>query len=286
MGDQNDRGTDTALEVQHQLQDLRLDRDIERRGRLVGDQEFWVAGERDRDHHALAHAPGELMRVFADTPLRLGDADQCQHLDGPRLRGLFVQSLMDPQRLADLATDGQYRIEARHRLLEDHRNVVAADGAHLALGELQQVLALEANGAGDLARGLGDQPHQRHRGDRFATAGFTDDGQRLAFVDIEGNAVDGAVDTLTRAEMGLQIPDFEQCHWSEPRSRSRCLKISYKPLAMRGSSASRRPSPSKLTASTVTERKAAGKNTINGLTCHSALPSAMILPQDGMVGGV
>ena len=23
-----------------------------------------------------------------------------------------------------------------------------------------------------------------------------------------------------------------------------------------------------------------------GLTCHSALPSAMMLPQDGMVGGV
>ena len=40
VGDQHDRRADAALEVQHQLEDLRLDRDVERRGRLVGDQSF------------------------------------------------------------------------------------------------------------------------------------------------------------------------------------------------------------------------------------------------------
>ena len=127
MGDQDDRGTDAALEIQHQLQDLRLDRHVERRGRLVGDQEFRVAGERHGDHHALAHAAGELMWIFAHAPRRLRDANQCQHLDGARLRGLPVEPLMQAQRLADLPADAQHRIEARHRLLEDHRNVVAAD---------------------------------------------------------------------------------------------------------------------------------------------------------------
>ena len=76
MGDQDDRRTDAALEIQHQLQDLRLDRDVQRRGRLVGDQELRVAGERHGDHHALAHAAGELMRIFAHAPRRLRDADQ------------------------------------------------------------------------------------------------------------------------------------------------------------------------------------------------------------------
>ena len=212
MGDQNDRRADAALEVQHQLQDLRLDGDVKRRGRLVSDQEFWIAGERHGDHYALPHAAGKLMRIFAHAPRGLGDADQCQHFDRARFGSLLVEPLMHPQRLADLAADGQHRIEARHRLLEDHRNVVTADGAHLGLGELQQILALEADGARDLARGLGDQPHQRHGGDRLAAAGFTDDGQRLAFVDVEGDAVDGAVDTLGGTEMGLQILDFEQCH--------------------------------------------------------------------------
>jgi hypothetical protein len=36
----------------------------------------------------------------------------------------------------------------------------------------------------------------------------------------------------------------------------------------------------------VIDRNAAGKNTMKGFTCHSARPSAMMLPQDGMVGGV
>ena len=152
------------------------------------------------------------MWIFAHAPHRLRDADQCQHLDGARLGSLLVEPLMHPQRLADLAADRQHRVEARHRLLEDHRNVVATNGAHLAFGELQQILALEADRTRDLARGLGDEPHQGHRRDRLAAAGFTDDGQRLAFVDVKGDAIDGPVDTLGGPEMGLQIMDFEQCH--------------------------------------------------------------------------
>jgi hypothetical protein len=57
-------------------------------------------------------------------------------------------------------------------------------------------------------------------------------------------------------------------------------------FAMRGSSASRRPSPSRLTANTVAERNAAGKYTMSGLTCQSARPSAIMLPHYGTVGGV
>ena len=194
------------------MQDLRLDGDVKRRGRLVSDQEFWIAGERHGDHYALPHAAGKLMRIFAHAPRGLGDADQCQHFDGARFGSLLVEPLMHPQRLADLAADRQHRIEARHRLLEDHRNVVAADRAHLAFGQLQQILALEADRARDLARGLGDQPHQRHRSDRFSAAGFADDGQRFTFVDMKGDAVDRPVDTLGGTEMSLQIFDFEQRH--------------------------------------------------------------------------
>src|SRR5215831_8715389 len=117
---------------------------------------------------------------------------------------------------------------------------------------------------------------------RIAASRLADDCQRLAFVDIEGNAVDGAVDTLRGAEVDLQILDFEQCH----RLKTLSPPGHHRPLAMRGSSASRKPSPSRLTASTVTDRNAAGKNTMKGFTCHSALPSAMMLPHDGIVGGV
>ena len=59
-----------------QLEDLRLHGHVERRRRLVGDQQLRVVDQRHRDHHALAHAAGELVRVGVDAPARLGDADQ------------------------------------------------------------------------------------------------------------------------------------------------------------------------------------------------------------------
>ena len=64
-----------------QLEDLRLDRDVERGRRLVRDQHPRVAGERHRDHHPLAHAARELVRIVVHAPLRLGDADRAQQLD-------------------------------------------------------------------------------------------------------------------------------------------------------------------------------------------------------------
>ena len=64
------------------------------------------------------------------------------------------------------------------------------------------------------------------------------------------DAVDGAVDAVGRAEMRLQVLDLEQRHALQSL------------LAMRGSSASRRPSPSRFTASTVIDRKIAGKKTM------------------------
>ena len=120
----------------------------------------------------------------------------------------IAETLMDHQRLADLTADRQHRVEARHRLLEDHRDVVAADRAHLAIGQLQQILAREADGASDPARRLGNQPHHRHRGDRLAAAGFADDGERLALVDMEGHTVHRAVDAAGGTEVGLEIFDL------------------------------------------------------------------------------
>ena len=54
-----------ALELGEQVHDLRLHRHVERRGRLVGDQHLRVQRQRHRDHDALAHAAGELVRVVA-----------------------------------------------------------------------------------------------------------------------------------------------------------------------------------------------------------------------------
>ena len=88
--DDDDGDAEAAREVLHQLQDLRLDGDVERRGRLVGDQQLGIAGKADGDHHALAHAARELMRILVEPALGIGDADQRQQLDRPGARGLLV----------------------------------------------------------------------------------------------------------------------------------------------------------------------------------------------------
>ena len=67
--------------VAQQVENLRLDRDVERRRRLVGDDERRLARQRHRDQRALAQAAGQLMRIVAHAQLRLGDAHRVEQLD-------------------------------------------------------------------------------------------------------------------------------------------------------------------------------------------------------------
>jgi hypothetical protein len=62
VGDEQHRHAERLCNPE-QLQDLRLHGDVERRGRLVGDQQVGLVGERHGDHHALALAAGELVRI-------------------------------------------------------------------------------------------------------------------------------------------------------------------------------------------------------------------------------
>ena len=55
VGDPGDRHAVLGLQPAHEAQDLTLDRDVKRGGRLVGDQQPRRADQRRRDHHALAH---------------------------------------------------------------------------------------------------------------------------------------------------------------------------------------------------------------------------------------
>src|SRR5207245_11507690 len=61
--DQDNRRPEVVLELVEQLDDLRLDRHVERGGRLVGDQDVRVVRERHRDHRRLAHYAGDVGRV-------------------------------------------------------------------------------------------------------------------------------------------------------------------------------------------------------------------------------
>ena len=67
-----DRRAELGLEPVDQLEDLRLHGHVERGRRLVGDQQLRLVDQRHRDHRALAHAAGELVRVGADAAFGCG----------------------------------------------------------------------------------------------------------------------------------------------------------------------------------------------------------------------
>ena len=184
VGDDDHRHVPPALLARQEIEDLRLDRHVERGGRLVGDQEFRFARQRDRNRHPLPHAAGELMRILRQPLFGRGNADRGEQFDAALAGGGIVEFEMLLQRLDQLGADGQHRIERRHRILEHHRQRPAAQLAQFLRRKLQQVLPIEHHTAGELCllrQQLQDGPRQHG----LAAAGFADDAERLACADSE-----------------------------------------------------------------------------------------------------
>ena len=131
------------LELADETEDLRLRRHVERRRRLVRDQERGLVDERHRDHDALPHAARRTGADGRRSAFRARDADLAQPFDRPvaRLPGRDVT--VEQHRLHELAADAQHRVERRHRVLEDHRDLASPQGAQATLRRLEQVLAAE-----------------------------------------------------------------------------------------------------------------------------------------------
>ena len=111
-------------------QDLRLDDHVERRRRLVGDEQLRPQHERERDHDPLPHAARELVRVLAEARRR--DPHPAERLERPPPHLCVLQlRLVALERLGEVILDPQQRVEARHRLLEDQPEVGPAQPAEL-----------------------------------------------------------------------------------------------------------------------------------------------------------
>ena len=187
VGDEEHRHVLLFLQLLDQVKDLALDRHVEGRRRLVGDQELRLGGERHGDHHALTHAAGELMGIFVETGAGVGDAHLLEqpHRLGARRRAR--QAEMADERFGDLPADREDRIEAGHRLLEDHRHVATANGAHLRLRERREIAPHQADPPLDPAHPRRQEAHHRQRRDALAGSALADDRQGLARGDLEGD---------------------------------------------------------------------------------------------------
>ena len=193
------------LQIVHELQDLRLDRNVQSRGRLVRDEQLRLAGQCHGDHDTLTHTAGQLMRILLGDDVRIRDLDIGQHFNDLCGSLLLRHALMDNERLADLTGHGEDRVQAGHRLLEDDGDIVAADGIHFLLGELREVTALEEDlAAVDIAVAV-EKLQDAHGGDALAGTGLADNAERASCLNGIGNAVDRLDNTLLRAEESMQI---------------------------------------------------------------------------------
>src|SRR5215472_18049578 len=103
------------------------------------------------------------MRIGAGTLDRRGDADLGQELDRPLAGGGSGEAEMPRQHLAQLVADREDRVEARHRLLEDHTDAATAHRIELRLAKRGEVASFKADvPAGDRAGGT-EEPHDGER---------------------------------------------------------------------------------------------------------------------------
>jgi hypothetical protein len=259
VGDEDHGRVRLALEGAHEIQDLRLDGDVQRSGRLVGDEELRLEGQRHRDHDALRHPSRQLVRKRLDPSLRIRDADHREQLLRP---SPCVAALHGPMKLHDLANlhpDVVHRVQAARRLLKDHADPIAPQVAHVALPDLQQVLPVEE----DLARldptWRRDEAQNRQARDALSAAGLADEAHHFSAVHVEVEAGHRTHDAVRRVEAGLKAPHLEEPvpHHAVPPSR-RCHLGDRHRFSL-GSRASRIPSPRRLKARTEMLSAAPGK---------------------------
>jgi hypothetical protein len=211
VGDEEQRHAVFGLQALEQLQDLRLDGDVERRGRLVGDQQVRLVGQRHGDHHPLALAARQLMRIGVEALGGLGNADLVEQLEGAPARRFARQPLVQDQHLVDLPLDRVQRVERGHGLLEDHGDAVAAHLQELAGRGADQLAALEADRAGRMpGHRIGQQLQHRERRHRLARARFADQRHGLAAGDLEAHALHRLDRVDAGAEGNREVADLKQ----------------------------------------------------------------------------
>jgi hypothetical protein len=210
VGDEDVGEPELVLEVVEQVDDLSLDRDVERRDRLVEQHQARVHGQRARDADTLALAAGELVREAVNV---LGvQAHAVEQLAGAPAEVIpFLAAQLE--RPADDLADALARVQRRLGVLEDHLHL-PANRAQTLPAARGDVLALEAQ----RAPGRLQQPDEAARQRRLAATGLAHHAERLALVQRQRDVLDRmhlghlAVDQQARAhrEAHLEVLGLEQ----------------------------------------------------------------------------
>ena len=193
-----------------QIQDLCLDGHVERGGGLVRDQQVGVQRERHRDHGALAHPAGELVRELLRALLGTGDVHLAEHLHRLAERLFLADVLVLADGLGDLVAHLVERwsdVMGSWKIIEIFAPRMSS---HLVGRQLQQVDAPEQHLSGDVRVLRVGEPHDGERADALARTGLADDAERLPRLDAVRDTVDGLHDAVVGLEVHLQVLDLQE----------------------------------------------------------------------------
>jgi hypothetical protein len=227
VGDEQRRSAGAGGEVLDERDDARFYRDVERGGRLVEDEQLRVRQQSHRDDDALLLAAAQLMRIGAHDAVGIGQAYGLDHVDGATMRLIPGDLIVDQRHFHQLPADEHGRIERGHRLLIDHRDFRAADGAQIAVGQARHVAALEADRAIGNAPEPGEIAHDGERDRRLAAARFADQSHRLPWHDPARKVHHRRNFCGAGKERNAETVDIEQrtYHAFFRQSRSDCSRI-------------------------------------------------------------
>jgi hypothetical protein len=184
MRDEEIGETKFFLQILEQIDDLRLDRDIERGDRLVADDEARIDGQRAGDADALPLPARELMRIAFH---RVGSQPDLREDSNHSILQLAARrDAVIRKRLADDRADRETRIKRGIGVLENELQF-APIRAHGARPELIDACTPELY----LAGGRLDKLHDGFCRRRLPATTLADEAKGFAFPDREADAVDG-----------------------------------------------------------------------------------------------
>src|SRR5215472_18094231 len=105
-----------------QVENLCLNGDVERRGRLIADDEGWPQGEGARNADALPLASREAVRIPPDMPHV--EADQRDEFVNHFPARLHIADLMNYQRLLNKVVYRHPRVQRPERILKNELNLL------------------------------------------------------------------------------------------------------------------------------------------------------------------
>ena len=186
------------LQPRQQLEDLALDRHVERGRRLVGDQQLGLAGQRHRDHHALLLAARHLVRIAASRRFGSGMPTSTSSASarvaapgaaaGPGASSAARRAAWPTVNTGFSELIGSWNTQA----ISLPRSACSSGSAGL-----QQVRPCHRMRPSRIGV-VGQQVQHRHRGDALARARFADQRDGGVLGDVEADALDGLGD-CTRA---------------------------------------------------------------------------------------